>query len=102
MIAVYCDCQLQRVLLVKQVCFEGCKFGITGFNKVRNVILVYILSHQEAEFRVTSHERVTVFIRKASCKKGVLRYHFEYHNSLLPVVNLSPDAKIHSYFVVLT
>ena len=70
--------------------------------RVRNVILVYTLSHQAAELRVTSHERLTVLIRKASCKKGLHTYRYGYHNSLLPFVTLSPDVKILSYFAVLT
>jgi hypothetical protein len=60
------------------------------------------LSHQAAEFTVTSHERLAVLIRKAICKKGLLTYHYEYHNSLVPVVTLSPDAKVPFYFVVPT
>jgi hypothetical protein len=111
MIVVYCVCHAQYVhtlyrkasvvfigkadalwkLQVQYYCFR---------QRVRNVILAYILSHQAAEFRVTSHERLTVSITKARCKKVLRTYHYEYHNSLLPVVTLSPDAKIPSYVVV--
>jgi hypothetical protein len=112
-IAVYCVCYAQYVqtlyrkaaavfvdkagvfwnLQIQYYCFQ---------QRIRNVTLVYILSHQTAEFRVTSHERLDFLIKKASCEKGLLTYHYEYHISLLPVVNpVSPAAKILSYFVVL-
>jgi hypothetical protein len=81
------------------VCFGSSNSVLLIQQRVRDVILVYILSHQAAELRMTSHERLTVLIRKASCKKGLLTYHYGYHYSLLPVV--IPDVKIPSYFVVL-
>jgi hypothetical protein len=114
MIAVYCESHGQYVLHIQYRKAAAVSIGKAGVfwnlqvqyywfqQRVRSVILVYTLSHQAAELRVTSHERLTVLIRKASCKKGLLTYHYGHHNSLLPVVTLIPDVKISSYFVVLT
>jgi hypothetical protein len=110
MIAIYCDCHGQyvhtlyrkaaAVFIGKAGVFWKLQVQYYWFQqRVRNVILVCTVSHQAADLRVTSHERLAVLIRKANCKKGLLTYHYGYHNSLLPVV--TPDVKIPPYFVVL-